>query len=113
MTVSSLAGLSVALSLVGLVLFGYLSVGAYRRFREHPNERTTWMFLASTAMLIGLLALLTTALGAVLTQAGASSDVLSLMSHLAMMLRGALVAYAVALIYGQRRIRDEDREGSE
>ena len=109
-TVSSLVITSIILSLVGLFLFGFLSASAYRRFRKHPSERTTWVFIASTAMVVALLALLVTASAAALSQSGASAEVREFMAHLAMMLRGALVTFGIALVYGQRRMHKQELE---
>ena len=110
MTVSSLVFTSIALSIIGIIMFGYLSFGAYQSFRKHPSERTTWVFIASTAMVTALLTLLVTASAAGLAQSGASDETREFMAHLAMALRGALVAYGIALVYGQRRIRASEKE---
>ena len=112
MTVSSLVFTSIILSIMGIGLFGYLSFGAYRNFRKHPSERSTWVFIASTAMVTAVLTLLVTAIGAALHQSGADDDVMEFVAHLAMVLRGALVTYGIALVYGQRRMRTSEKRAT-
>lgn len=108
MTVSSIVTLSIVLSIAGIGVFGYLTVLTWKQFRAHPCNRCSWMFMASLTLTWAMSTLLITGIGAAYVGLeGEDADALNLLRHLGMVMRGGLVALAVALAYGWRRISKE------
>lgn len=105
MDISNLAITSIVISVGGVGLTAYLTYRSWRRMRCNPSNDSTWRFVASLALLTAFATLLVTAIGAVLRDT-LDEGQLSFLTHLTMVLRGALLAQAIALAYGWRKTRE-------
>lgn len=102
---TNLAITSLLISIGGVGLTSYLTYRSWHRFRCEPSDEKSWRFIASLALLTAFITLLVTAIGALLRDE-VGADVFTTIQHLAMVLRGALLAQALALAYGWRKSRD-------
>ena len=105
MEVANLAITSLLISVAGVGLTIYLSYRAWRRLHDAPSNERVWRFVASLALLTAFTTLLVTATGALL-QDTLDEGSMSFILHVAMVLRGALLAQAIALTYGWRKTRE-------
>jgi hypothetical protein len=104
----SLLTISIGISFVGVLICTDTALRTYRRFRSSPSTTATWSWMASVFAVLAFATLFVTALGARLAISGAyDPEVTTPIAHLSMILRGGLIAIAIALAYGWRKIERE------
>lgn len=99
MSVDTLAAASILLSATGIILTTYLTAKSWLDLRRRPTDVRSWRFIASLALLVAFLTLLTSGVGALLRE-----EYGVLLSHLAFLLRGGLLALTIAVVYGWTHI---------
>jgi hypothetical protein len=104
MSVTSLVAASIVISALGMVVFGALTGSAWLHFRRHPSATTSWQCIATLALTWAMATLMFTAVGAAMAQSGVDAATRDFMSHVAFVLRGGLLALALSLVYGWRKL---------
>lgn len=101
---SNLVVTSLVISVVGVVMFGWLTVYTYKQFRRYHSEINTWIFVGAFTFFWASVTLLVTAIGAAGSQLEADHGVRVFISHVAVMMRGGFITLGIGLLYGWRKL---------